>query len=69
MPLPHQLKSILCVLKLESVCDQWPHVDFTTSDQINGSWIAARRVANRATDSQITNARDGDWKFYNLLLS
>lgn len=60
--LPYEIKSLLCLLELETIRDQPFDINFTAGDQIHGCWIATDSVANRASDVQVADARSCDGK-------
>lgn len=60
LPLAHQLKCLLSLLKLEPVGDESFDVDFPTGDQVHRGGIATNRIADRASNVQVTDARRGN---------
>lgn len=60
LPLPHQLKSILSLLKLEPVCDEPLDIDLATGNQIHSSRVATNGIPDRAPNVQVTDTSSRD---------
>lgn len=55
LSLPHQLKRLLGLLKLEAVRDEPLDIDLSTGDQVYGGRVAANGIPDRTANVQVTD--------------